>query len=470
MVINALGQTVTWSDPIVVNEDTKLGYTRPKIALTKNNVPVVMWGRSPNQEVFVSRLNNGDFGTPVKVTPEGVKAFVQFWAGPGLDANGNQVFVSFKSQPEDEGYVYTVRSSDGGITFGDTVRVSDNRWSRFPEVSVSPDGNPAVTFMEFEPDFKEPHYAVARSSDQGVSYGASISATKGAPGEACDCCPGFILADEERIVVMFRNNDNDLRDIWASVSTDNGKTFNTIEDIDLTNWVIGGCPSTGPEAIIDGDSLVSVWMSGATGSSKINIGTADLKKLDIGINEELTPTLDRNQNYPKIAGDSTFIAVTWQEIENGNRNIKCIWTTRGASGLVGRKPFQVNVNTFGAQQSPDMIYADGKLHVVWQDLTGRKVMYRQARIDVVGDKSMELDDLEISVYPNPVKRGFFIERAQIENKVMHVVLTDVQGSEVVNLSSASNKVYLSTEGYSSGLYFLNIRIDGVTQKRKIYIE
>ncbi|MBA2583291.1 MAG: hypothetical protein H0V01_07895, partial [Bacteroidetes bacterium] len=45
--------SLNWTDTLVVNRFTPNAFTRPKIALTKNNVPVVMWGRKPNQRVFV---------------------------------------------------------------------------------------------------------------------------------------------------------------------------------------------------------------------------------------------------------------------------------------------------------------------------------------------------------------------------------------------------------------------------------
>ena len=157
----------------------------------------------------------------------------------------NDVFVTFKAQPENSGFVYVVKSTDGGKTFGDTVRVSDNNWSRFPEVAVLPNGNPVVTYMDFDPDFKDPRYVVSVSNDGGKSFQDVVSATEEAPGEACDCCPGFIMADNDRITILFRNNDNDLRDIWASISEDGGKTFHLAKDIDESNWTIGGCPSTG---------------------------------------------------------------------------------------------------------------------------------------------------------------------------------------------------------------------------------
>ncbi|MBO6515105.1 MAG: T9SS type A sorting domain-containing protein [Bacteroidia bacterium] len=467
-----LAQTINWDAPVVVNSEINMGNTRPKIALTKDNIPIVMWGRAPNREVYVSKWTGNNFSTPVKVTPQGVNAFVQNWAGPGLEAQEDTVYVTFKSQPEQDGFVYVVRSIDGGKTFGDTLRVSSNNWSRFPEVSILPGGNPVVTYMDFEPGFIEPHYAVCTSDNGGVTFSEPISASGIAPGEACDCCPGFILAERDQIVVMFRNNDNDLRDIWASVSKDGGRTFPLGKDIDRNDWIIGGCPSTGPEAITIGDSLVAVWMSGASGKSKINIGTADLKALNVGINSEITPETNNQQNYPKIDGDGQFIITTWQEIENGSRNIKCSWSDRGPSALISKVPFDVNVNKKGVQQSPDISYSNGVVHIVWQDLTARKVMYRRGEINVSSINKPTLANLDFDLYPNPSNNICTVKLDPIINEKGTIEIRTSVGQlmSIHEIIPGTSLVINTSNGFNPGVYLVVLDVKGLRTYKTLAVE
>lgn len=465
-----MAQPITWDAPIIVNSNIDLGNTRPKIALTKGGVPVVMWGRATNREVYVSRGTENGFSQPVVVTPQGMNAFVQSWAGPSLDVRDDTVFVAFKLQPDQEEYVYVVRSVDGGRTFDDTMRVSSNNWSRFPEVSILPGGNPVVTYMEFEPNFLDPHYAVCVSEDGGLNFSDPVSASGVAPGESCDCCPGFILAERDQIVMMFRNNDNDLRDIWASISTDGGKTFSFGKDIDENNWMIGGCPSTGPEAITVGDSLVAVWMSGASGKSKINVGTADLKALNVGINSEITPATDNQQNYPKIAGDDLFVIATWQEIENGSRNIKSVWSTQGAQGLIGKSSFQVNANANGIQQSPDVAYANGFIHLVWQDVSARKVMYRRARIDLASASKRATNKPFITLTPNPTSDQMYV---YTENKLttpIDVVIYTSLGQPKLKATREVRSFTLDISHLNPGFYTVEVSYNEEVRIKKILVQ
>lgn len=462
--------TLTWSDTVTVNKALVMGYTRPKIVLTQNDVPVIMWGKASNQGVYVSRYNGSSFGDPVKVTPDGVNAFVSGWAGPAMGASGDTVFVVFKSQPENEGKVYLVRSIDGGITFGDTVRVSDDSWSRFPDVSVAPGGNPFVTYMEMDSAWLDPRYVVAGSMDGGDSFLEAVDAAAMAPGEACDCCPPFILANQDNVIMMFRNNDNDIRDIWAVVSDDGGATFNTIADIDNTNWNVNVCPSSAPHAIIEQDSVITVWMSGASGKNRINIGTADLNGLSIGLNQQLTPNVSSTatQNYPKIGGAGDTLGVVWQEYKSGNTDIKFLYSTTGTSDLIDAKIDTVNLVISGTQENPDMAYNNGVFHFVWQDSYAKSVVYRKAASGTVSiNKNKEKSACKI--YPNPANDKFLLVLPQQAiNGIL--TLTDITGKIILTQKITSEKEIIQTNNIKDGVYFVKVTNENILLNEKIIIK
>lgn len=446
--LGVFGQNrLVWEAPLEVNSDVTKGWNRPKIALTTGGVPIVMWGKANNREVYLARWDGEGFGSPVRVTPEGMNAFVQNWAGPSMDARGDTVFVAFKSQPENEGFVYTVRSVDGGKTFGDTVRVSDWNYTRFPEVSVLPGGDPVVNYMNFESGFLEPHYSVAVSNDRGMTYGDNVDVSAGAAGEACDCCPGFVLAEKDRIITLFRNNDNNLRDMWATVSIDGGKSFDRGADIDANNWEIGSCPSSGADGVTEGDSLLAVWMSGASGYSRINIGKVDLGNIGVGLNAELTPGSTANQNYPKVAGSGRQVVVVWQEANSGSLNILARASTSGIRGVLDSPTDTVNLPLTGSRQNPDIASDGDVFHVIWQDNRNRKVMYRRGRISGSSGLPSHSTEHRREIYPNPSTGIVHLTgSSQIEDIAVFTsngvpVQVDFEGDKL-DLSPLKNGVYL----------------------------
>src|SRR6187551_2269342 len=113
-------QTLTWSNEIIVANGNTYGYTRPRIAVTTGNIPVVMWGGGMgNEPLYVARWNGTGFNMPATVTPNGVDPAVMTWLGPDLAANGNTAYVVFKREPEMTSNIYIVKSVDGGITWSD---------------------------------------------------------------------------------------------------------------------------------------------------------------------------------------------------------------------------------------------------------------------------------------------------------------------------------------------------------------
>ena len=446
-------QSIQWETVIPVNENIDFGYARPKIALNGNGDPVVMWGKTYNENAYVSVLQSGDFSTPSALLPDGMNAYVQNWTAPSMEAQGDLVFVVFKSQPDDQGYIYIVKSINGGLTFGDTVRVSNERWSKFPEVSILPNGNPVVNFMKFEPGFLEPHYAVAVSADGGNTFSEPVDASSGAPGEACDCCPGFVLAEQDRIIVMFRNNDNNLRDMWATVSTDGGQSFDQGADVDYNNWMINSCPSTGPNAISKEDSLYAVWMSGAQGFSKVNIASVNLNDMSVGVTGEITPNRLTNQNYPKIDGENNVMGVIWQEVDEG-MDIKMMVSKTGVQGLLGGSVIDVNVFNTGTQTNPDMVFKDGYFHTVWQDNKSKAIYYRKGKFDLSSSVE-QINISDISVQPNPFVDQTKIQIQNAEEYTLEVF--DGTGKRMnFNAQYSSDAIVLKNTNWVPGLYLMQL--------------
>ncbi len=56
--------------------------------------------------------------------------------------------------------------------------------------------------------------------------------------------------------------DDSIRDMVHMMSTDAGKTFTAPERISNDNWVLNGCPHTGPAMTENADGLHFSWFTG----------------------------------------------------------------------------------------------------------------------------------------------------------------------------------------------------------------
>jgi hypothetical protein len=465
--LNANSQSnLVWSNVDTVIKDLAFGNTRPKIALTRNNVPVVMWGRGLNKEVFVARHNGSGFNAPVKVSPSGMNTYVQNWVGPDMVAQGDTVYVTFKSLPESQGYVYVVKSTDGGETFGDTVRVSNNIWSRFPSLGIRPDGNPIVTYMEFDSNFHDPRYVVSTSMDWGVSFTSPVDGTYLANGEVCDCCPGFVMGSENETHLLFRNNDQNLRDIWASKSVDGGLSFPIQEDIDPNGWIINSCPSTGPDAFLTQDSVISAWMSAASGNTTINVGVRNRSALADGYSVELLKESSEIHNYPKVAGKESVVGVAWQGNTMGNTDILFVWSKTGVSGLKSSSIDTVNVEVNKIQMNPDIEHSDGLFHFVWQDMGDKSVKYRSVNISEVSGVYEGSNEASVTVFPVPARDKITIMFSSDIRPVQVDVFNKVGQRVLKSQYPLNESMILELGSLSTGLYTLMFRMEDHTLMNK----
>jgi len=299
--------SINWGPDISVANGSVYGNIRPRLALTTGNVPVVIFGRNGGA-VHIAKWNGTAFDTPVNILPAGVLTYLANWTGPDIAAHGDTIIATFKALPFETGKVYAVRSTDGGLTYSDTIRVDDHETGRvfLPAINMDENGQPVIDYMAFDGISTAPRYIVTHSSDAGLTFSPGVAVTLMNAGEACDCCPAEIVTGGNRQALLYRNNIGNTRDIYSVYSTDNGVTFDWGGNMEELNWHVTSCPSTGPHGIFYGDSLYSVSTSRVSGSNRIYIGASSATStLDFQYLVSPVPPTNANgsQNYPRITGE-----------------------------------------------------------------------------------------------------------------------------------------------------------------------
>jgi len=441
-----------WSNPIVVADGSIYGAIHPRVVLTDNNFPLIVWGKNGPAETYAARWNGTDFDSPITVNPQGIEPYSNNWTSPEVDASGDSVFIVYKTLPLVSGNIYVQRSVNGGISFGDTLKVDNigNGVSFLPTIGVASGGNPVVAFMRHEAGWANPRYVATKSIDGGATFLPDVPASTISGTEVCDCCPARIISEGARQSLLFRNNDNNLRDIWVAVSTDNGATFPVGADIDSTNWVLPACPATGPDGIIKGDSVIAVWLSQGTGISRVWIAAAHLSTALAGQTVQVADNVlgGTSQNYPRIAGINDTIGITWQQLYSGDINTIFTYSTAGIAGLNGYLD-TVNVALAGAQRNPDVAYADGTFYLTWQDEQNNKVMFRTASIVNVGINENR-QSTPVVLFPNPTNSTFTIS-GNYELSAM-LYLYDITGRQVAQISIDKEYMAIDVKWLSEGVY------------------
>ncbi len=444
---------VQWSDSTVISSTT-LPVTAPRITFLADGTPLATWGTSGSPaRIWCARYENNAFSTPVSVVQSTIQPALFGFGGYDVAVSGTQVFVVFENTQQG---ILLSKSTDGGLSFEPPVTVQaavPGGYNTLASIVIDGTGNPVISYI-FEKNGAT--YQVKRSTDGGQTFLDAVVGNAPSPGGmVCECCTADMLASGDSIWMVYRNNNQNLRDIWVSRSTNLAASFDTAADVDSTDWVLSFCPIAGPRMARAGDSLVTVWTSGASGKGRIYLSTLHAGSMQFGDQIAFPAQLDLNvQSQADITASGDTIGLVFVE---KSREIYFHYSISGSKGLKSNSAvFKDGTHTL---QYPSINFRNGVFHLVYADPTSDKVLYRRGVITQSSPGREPTKSVGFELYPNPgnglasIKTGGELIQA--------VMVTDVHGKLVQQREITSNEnPDINLEGYPDGLYFVHLKIQG----------
>jgi len=461
---------ISWNMAMSVASSSS-GNNHPRIATDANGNPLVLWWHA--SRAMFSRWNGTAFTAPVLINPASMTVAGAGWMGPDIAAHGDTVYVVFKQSPEgsDSSHIFCARSFDGGQTFNTPVRVDNiaDSLSRFPTVTTDDSGNPIIGFMKFNSSFLESRWVVARSSDFGNTFSIDTKASgwSSPTSVICDCCPGALVSTANTVAMLYRDNNSDIRDIWAGMSYDGGNSFVSGMDIDQSSWVINACPATGPDGIVIGDTLYSTYMSAASGNSLVYWSATSLSAMNGSQGLELTGNFAglTQQNYPRIASDGTALAVVWKQRVNGTDQCMLRFSPE-ATSFNASTPDTIDQ---GDVTNADVAMVNGNIYIVWQDDMSGTVQFRSGSYS--GTTNVQETNLieSFSVYPNPAENKIQFQFLN-HHQSFDIRILDLSGKEILKREFVGNEnPEMDTRDLASGMYLVQMRSGKFESTKKLGI-
>ena len=442
--------TVSWYDPIMV-ADKKIGNLHPRITLDQNNNPLVLFGSSAGN-AFIARWSGKSFSEPTLINTPGKHVFTESWAGPEMISRGDTIYVAYKEIPEETNHISLKHSYDGGKNFSIATVVddSDNYISRFPTVAIDPYGNPVVAYMQLDNGFKNPRYVVSRSKDLGETFARGSVVPDHSGGKVSDCCPATVVESGNATVILYRDNLNGQRNIWAGISSISGVTFTRGIQLDKTNWTTPECVPNAPDGIIVGDSIYSVYMSGAGDSSLVYLSKASVT----GVSANARPVTGKitglsSQNFPRIANSGDATALVWEQSIADNTQICLFFTNEITSGF----PETYDTVAIGHFSSLDVAIGGGHIYIVYQDDSSGNLMCRIGRYNETLVNKMLAQSTTVGFHPAASGKYFIVSIPNISSCMM----SDLEGKEYeMDMKCKKNSCRVNTEDLDPGLYIVRI--------------
>jgi pterin-4a-carbinolamine dehydratase len=461
---HGFAQDFTYTEPIQVLAGG--GNHHPQVELIEPGRVGVTWTSNGTKNVYFAKHNGVDgFDDPVQLNPDGLDVQSYDWSGPDMAVEGDNVYVVFRSFGYESGHVYVVKSTDKGATFGDTVRVDwlEEGYAQYPDLAVLND-TVYVTFMNHDAGGSNPSYDIARSVDGGLTFETEVPGAYLLDAEACDCCQPEIIVNAGYVVVFYRNNDDNIRDIKGVISTDRAASFTEWISVDDHNWMIAACPSTGPDARFIGDSkLVSTYKTTVDGDGKVFINVYDL---ETDASTELieiygTSGTGGNLNYPQVCYDDGVIGLVWED--GGDGTSTDVFFNQSSTASVDLSPDNaINITALmGVQSKPDIALDNGVFHVVYANSGDASVYYLQlAEMNAIGELEVDLD-ASVFVLTDQIKV------LSNETTAVNMVITDLNGRVVMEQLISDHETMISTNDWENGVYFVQLKSGNRAVVKKI---
>lgn len=291
----------------------------PHLTKDRNGRVILSWARSINDTTSVFcfvRSNDGrSFSKPVTVPmSDNLQAHSENLPKMIVKPSGEMIALWGAANPNPAnkyaGTVYYSRSTDEGSTWSKpALLVNDPAGNdqRYYDVVLLPGGEVGVIWLD--------------DRKTGTAQGSSLYfASTGRNGEfenerriaegCCQCCRTDLFVDEKGgIHVLYRGIIQDsIRDMLHSVSDDGGRTFSSPKRISYDNWVLKGCPHTGPAMTSTGNGLHFAWFTG--GQKK---GCFYTQSRDNGNNFDRSDRISMEGSHPQILSFQNKVLIAWDE-------------------------------------------------------------------------------------------------------------------------------------------------------------
>jgi len=326
---------------------------------TGPNRPLVAWTSHDSVSLAGLDLASGDLVNPSIVSGDLAPVHHPI-ERPAVIAGRDGIDVAFISASGPGGIVYVSRNGIAPEPISGPSRPETN----LVHGGLDPEGSTVLAWLE------DSTLSVARTD------GTRLIEVESVDDRTCDCCNPVPVFSGDTMLVAYRDIDDVggevVRNVVSTRSDDDGLTFEDPVAIADDDWMISGCPFTGPDvATVDGTVLVA-WMDARQSRYPNQDGSSIWvdRSTDGGatFGSDLEVAANGFYRWPTMAVDEGGVIHLVWESEGPDGGLSYSWSADSGETfsepalLMGRQ-----INDGGSLRSPTATYQDGIVVVSWAD-------------------------------------------------------------------------------------------------------
>ncbi len=446
-----------------------------------------------NRAVYFSKSPDArqTWGPNVRVIG-GTADFEADWASIALDAQG-YIYItcrSWESGPEQN--VYFTKSTDGGLTFSDSVLVNDTTRLVQQMPSIAVDSSGQKVYIAWEDGFLtgggNPDYniRVSVSTDGGTSFLPSVRVDDTGIDSSWQQKPSIGCSRAgDTVYVAWRDERND-RDVYFSRSIDGGQTFEPNIIVNDTAGVPVSSQRDPSIWVSKSGNIFIVWEDLRSGPSDIFFDKSTDGGVSFSQDIKVTDTLWGAADCSITADDSERIYIAWLDNRTYGQTGSDIYFTYSTDTGSTFAP-NVRVNDLGGTidawdwNANIAVNSEGKVFVAWfsdrNDPTRVNTDIYAAAGIYTGIKeyiNKQTSCSTITVYPNPYKNKVHITLMDTKpEENISIMIYDITGRCIKTIENilSNHIVWTGIDDLGNkvpaGVYFCHVKSDRITDIKKI---
>jgi len=319
-----------------------------------------------NKNIIYSKSENygESFSAPIQINYVNNNIIAYGQSGPKISIYNAKVYIAYTDNRSGITSVYLNISNDYGETWEEEILITDTPYlNMYQDFKIDNQGNLHLVYYNYASnhELEDVRYRFFEVGNNEFNASLVLGVVTDNM-EPCDCCqPDLEIDINGDIYVIYRNNEQNIRDAYIAVKRYGAASFSEYFQASNLQDFIGFCPSSGPSLDIN-DGKISIAYT-SYNNQNVYTSVSNIEDMNFLNYINVNPTSDSFQNYPYVLLDNN-LHVVWVD-QNG---FDIFYGMSNAESNAILNVQKINDDNSDSTQKDPIIYKeDDALYSFWSD-------------------------------------------------------------------------------------------------------